>query len=262
MTEGELPVMRELQQGELGLGELLRRARERKGLSYVDLEAMTRIRRTYLKALEEEKFELLPPPIFVKGYLKILAQALDIEEGSLLHIYAQISQPPPQAEFAKVPIEPATPPSPWRRVVVLATLFLLVVLSAVGYYALTELRQFLAPQPQVETTYIQPEPSQEAFGGDQGAIQESPPPKAPPAQSGVRVVLKASGRSWVRVIADREKVFEGFLKSGEMGSWEASEEITIRVGNAGGVAVSVNGSTFTPMGKPGQVVEQTFTSSP
>jgi len=244
------------------LGELLRHAREERGISLVDLEVMTRIRRRYLEALEEERFEVLPPPVFVKGYLKVIAKALGLEEGLLIQAYAQASQPPPPPELVKVPIEPATPPSPWRRAAFFVTLLTFLLLTAVGYYAFTELRQFLAPQPQGETTLVQPETPQGAPQGEQGAaIQEPPPPRAPPTQTGLRVEVKASGRSWLRVLADGEKVFEGFLLSGETRSWEAIGEITLRVGNAGAIAISVNDSSFTPMGKPGQVVEQTFSSS-
>ena len=61
------------------IGTSLREARLRQGLDLVDAEAATKIRPKYLQALEEERFELLPSPTYVKGFLRSYADYLGLD---------------------------------------------------------------------------------------------------------------------------------------------------------------------------------------
>ncbi|HZC28316.1 MAG TPA: RodZ domain-containing protein [Gaiellaceae bacterium] len=61
------------------IGNSLREARLRQQLELPELEQQTKIRSKYLKALEDEKFELLPAPTYVRGFLRSYADALGLE---------------------------------------------------------------------------------------------------------------------------------------------------------------------------------------
>lgn len=61
------------------IGNSLREARVRQQLDFPELEQQTKIRSKYLKALEDEKFDLLPAPTYVKGFLRNYADALGLE---------------------------------------------------------------------------------------------------------------------------------------------------------------------------------------
>lgn len=61
------------------IGSSLRDARVRKGLDLTELEAETKIRAKYLRALEEEHFDLLPGDTYVKGFLRIYAERLGLD---------------------------------------------------------------------------------------------------------------------------------------------------------------------------------------
>jgi cytoskeletal protein RodZ len=61
------------------IGSSLRDARVRKGLELTSLEAETKIRAKYLRALEEERFDLLPGDTYVKGFLRIYAEKLGLD---------------------------------------------------------------------------------------------------------------------------------------------------------------------------------------
>jgi hypothetical protein len=61
------------------IGNSLREARLRQELDFPELEQQTKIRSKYLKALEDEQFELLPAPTYVKGFLRNYADALGLE---------------------------------------------------------------------------------------------------------------------------------------------------------------------------------------
>jgi hypothetical protein len=61
------------------IGNSLREARLRQQLDFTELEQQTKIRAKYLKALEDEKFDVLPAPTYVKGFLRNYADALGLE---------------------------------------------------------------------------------------------------------------------------------------------------------------------------------------
>jgi cytoskeletal protein RodZ len=60
-------------------GSSLREARVRRGIELAQVAAETRIRRRYLQALEEERFELRPGSVYAKGFLRAYADYLGLE---------------------------------------------------------------------------------------------------------------------------------------------------------------------------------------
>jgi hypothetical protein len=62
--------------------------------------------------------------------------------------------------------------------------------------------------------------------------------------------------SWIQILADDVKVFEGVLQPGDARNWTGQRRVAIRAGNAGGVEVIVNGISRGVMGTQGQVVDQ------
>jgi cytoskeletal protein RodZ len=64
---------------ESDVGAALRALREARGLSVEDVSDITRVRPTYLSAIEERRIEDLPSRPFVVGYLRAYAQALDLD---------------------------------------------------------------------------------------------------------------------------------------------------------------------------------------
>jgi cytoskeleton protein RodZ len=61
------------------IGNSLREARLRHGADLVEAESATKIRSKYLRALEEERFELLPAQTYVKGFLRSYAEYLGLD---------------------------------------------------------------------------------------------------------------------------------------------------------------------------------------
>jgi cytoskeleton protein RodZ len=61
------------------IGNSLREARVRQGLELADVERATKIRPKYLRALEDEQFEILPAQTYVKGFLSTYAEFLGLD---------------------------------------------------------------------------------------------------------------------------------------------------------------------------------------
>jgi cytoskeletal protein RodZ len=61
------------------IGNSLREARVRRGIEFPQAEAAIKIRGKYLRALEDEQFELLPAETYVKGFLRTYAEYLGLD---------------------------------------------------------------------------------------------------------------------------------------------------------------------------------------
>jgi cytoskeleton protein RodZ len=61
------------------IGSSLREARVRQDIDFPELEGITKIRPKYLRALEDEQFDILPAPTYVRGFLRSYAEALGLD---------------------------------------------------------------------------------------------------------------------------------------------------------------------------------------
>lgn len=67
-----------------------------------EVEARTKIRAKYLRALENEEWDLLPGPTFVRSFLRTYAQALGLDGKALVEEYRLRCEPPTEAELQAV----------------------------------------------------------------------------------------------------------------------------------------------------------------
>jgi cytoskeletal protein RodZ len=61
------------------IGNSLREARLRQGLEFPEIEHATKVRSKYLRALEDEQFDILPAQTYVKGFLRTYAEYLGLD---------------------------------------------------------------------------------------------------------------------------------------------------------------------------------------
>ena len=124
------------------IGATLREARMRARIDVSEIEAQTKIRAKYLRALENEEWSLLPGPTFVKSFLRTYAQALGLDGKALVEEY-RLSQESstefyePIAASAGASRRPRSPRGPSRGYVAavvasLGLIVLLIVLLATG----------------------------------------------------------------------------------------------------------------------------------
>src|ERR1700754_4738254 len=69
------------------IGETLRETRMRRRIDMTEVEAATKIRAKYLRALENEEWDLLPGPTFVKTFLRTYAEYLELDPRMLVEEY-------------------------------------------------------------------------------------------------------------------------------------------------------------------------------
>ena len=68
-------------------GRYIASVRAGKGMSVDELSASTRIASRYIEAIENNDFERLPAAVFVRGYLREIAQVLEVDEAALVEGY-------------------------------------------------------------------------------------------------------------------------------------------------------------------------------
>jgi cytoskeleton protein RodZ len=84
------------------IGATLREARMRARIDVSEIEAQTKIRAKYLRALENEEWDLLPGPTFVRSFLRTYAQALDLDDKALVDEYRRLYEQPSELEHQPV----------------------------------------------------------------------------------------------------------------------------------------------------------------
>ncbi len=115
------------------LGSSLRDARERKGLTFADLEQVTKVRAKYLRALEEDDFQTLPGPTYVRGFLRVYAEALGLDGQLYVDEYnSRYAAGDEDPQIRPRQVAPARPVR-WveRNAVVLALVAIVVVTAGV-----------------------------------------------------------------------------------------------------------------------------------
>lgn len=252
------------------LGETLKAAREQQGLTLADVEAATHIRRHLLQALEENKTELFPSPVIARGLIRNYAKFLKLDPVEALTLYDGKGRIPVKGqraaqdgiEFMNLSMAPR---SYFNVELLIGVVLGFLVVGGVWYLANGAL---LSP-PAITATPTHT-PRAEGITEDSALLLPTTtplptntptplPPTATPTPiiySGVTVELSVLEPSWVQILADDEKIFEGIVEVGDNPSWTGEERVAIRAGNGGGVEVIVNGINRGLMGAEGQVVDQ------
>jgi hypothetical protein len=71
------------------IGSTLREARMRAGIDITEVESRTKIRAKYLRAIENEEWDLLPGPVYVKSFLRTYGDFLGLDSRALIDEYKQ-----------------------------------------------------------------------------------------------------------------------------------------------------------------------------
>ncbi len=92
-------------------------------------------------------------------------------------------------------------------------------------------------------------------------VTETPTPllEAELVVEGIHVEAEATEKTYLQVTIDGEMVFEEILEEGDIQTFDAEQTITIRVGNAAGLKVTVNGEEVGPLGEKDEVVDLEYT---
>lgn len=243
----------------LKLGETLRERRQALGRTLEQAEAATRIRARLLKALEEGEYDRLPAPGYVRGYITSYARFLELEPKPLLEQFdAEIGHPGserlrlPQTREAVVPRheQHALPKGAVIAGVLVAGAILLGV-WVVGRPA----REPAPTLPEPAVPSAPSTPAAEPGAGRDGATSRpdrradlettAPEPESEPAAQALPFTLEVKvaerGASWLRIIVDGLKAYEGTLTGGQSKTFVVATSASVRIGRPSDVVVLKDG---------------------
>ena len=255
------------------LGPFLKHEREKMNLSQDEIAQKIRLRRFIVEAIENEAWERLPPPVFVKGFVRSYAKTLELDEKRVLDLYYRTAPPEPES------LKPVDAPRASHRVRILLLLLCLAALGCVAYFwyvksstrdrenvsiaerAAALQREVSPPKAQQEEAMsvlptILPEPIKTT------PAEETPQEQRPVEQNAASesdedaLTLKAwvRERTWISICVDGGEPKEFIFQPGARPQWKGTRGFEIIVGNAAGVDFELDGKKMENLGQPGQVV--------
>jgi cytoskeleton protein RodZ len=187
------------------IGNSLREARLRQHLDFPEIEQATKIRGKYLRALEDEQFDVLPAQTYVKGFLRSYAEYLGLDGQLYVDEY--------NSRFVvgeeDTPARPRrSAPRPPRGAQVQSRVVLLTLLGIAGVTAIVI----------VAWTWGEPQ-KKEPVGLGQTPAQAPAVVKRPATTTAVRMIVTARrGNCWLEVhsgSATGRILFQGTLERGQ-----------------------------------------------
>jgi cytoskeleton protein RodZ len=279
------------------LGDRFRSAREARGLSLSDVSEQIRIRSVYLAAIEEENWSAVGAPVYIRGFLRTYARFLGLDPEGVVAAFngevpgaqtaSQADNEPSRASDTARAARPSGPYLIWIAGIIAVLLVAFVVYNEVTMHrSATVVIETAAPSatpselpsnapsagaalalsaglpPPCPSPSAAPGVSPRASGAPRPTPSPCPSPSITPEQiaglgaQSMAIVLTAP--SWLRVTVDGSVSMEGTFPAGTSRAFHGKAAV-VRVGNAGGVAIYVDGKDVGKLGKSGDVIDRSFT---
>jgi len=208
------------------IGLTLQQARQKRRLKLETISKKTKISTRYLKALEAEDWDAFPAPTYVQAFLRNYANFLNLDSDELVREYKKYLEATAKLPTTKRLIPKRIGP---KKITILPIAISIMVFIVWGGWFLF----IRSPSPPV--------------------VKISEEKKAP-------LILSATviEEVWVNIAIDGKEEVQELLLAGDSRTWEAEDSLKIRVGNAGGIELELNGEPLEPLGERGQVVTKTF----
>ncbi|MGE8271687.1 MULTISPECIES: helix-turn-helix domain-containing protein [Stenotrophomonas] len=247
-----------------GCGTRLRQAREAAGLTLEDVGSRLRMPIQVVRSLEEEQWQKLGAPVFVRGQLRSYARLLDVDVGQLLE-QAQVGPvvPPTLVSHTHTPRARRIAENLGRRVLyvgITAVLAVPVWFATRGHFdggatpapntaSLDALPAAVPVTP--SAAGIEPSTPVEVAAAPASKPAATPyvaslapvPRSAPAAAAANTLDMQFNGDSWVDIGGpDGTSVEKALIKSGESRSFTPGQVARVTLGNASAVQVQQNGA--------------------
>ncbi len=254
------------------VGVRLSRAREAKGLQLEEAAEAMHLSPDALADLEADCFDTLGAQVFVKGHLRQYAHLLDIDADAIIEGYAQQDHPSDEP-FVGVLAEPIKVRDDGQlRVMVAGGVGVALLLALFLWWwanpaetqpiAASEpeptaplqtetARPVVVPEPVADPPSVVPEQSTPAEQRDAEGIASTFPEAATagatvssdPATLAVEVIFAED--CWAEIFGgDDQRLFYGLGRAGARSRFTATPPMTVLLGNAGAVEISVNGQAY------------------
>ncbi|WP_243744624.1 helix-turn-helix domain-containing protein [Streptomyces hainanensis] len=254
------------------VGRTLQQARIDAKLTVDQVSAATRVRIPIVQAIEQDDFSRCGGDVYARGHVRTIARAVGLDPAEVMALYnAQQGEQPaptlssgPLFEAERIRPEPRRPN--WTAAMVAA------IVAVIGFVGFTFFSGGDEADPgavaeRASTPGASPE--DEPRPGDGQQEEAAPEDEPDPSESAVaavpadKVTIQATvedGSSWVSAKnGNGELIFEGVLEEGDSQIFTDDDQIDLVLGNAGAVALRVNGKDIDTDFEMGQVQRLSYT---
>jgi cytoskeleton protein RodZ len=230
------------------IGNSLREARLRQGYELPRVEADTKIRAKYLRALEEERFEVLPGETYVKGFLRTYSEYLGLDGQLYVDEF--------NSRFTQED-EPVAPPRPRpqpSRAPAVESNFVIVALAGIIAVTILVVVAWKFGSTGAETSTGIPPDSASPSASTGTTTRKGPSTSSSPhKRQKTRLVLYSEGGDcWLRVrskSATGKLLYEGTLQAGQTQRFVDDKRIWVQLGAPAYLKGTVNGERIRNMPK-------------
>lgn len=121
----------DLLEDSIRLGDLFTKAREKLELSQKEIASRLNLKEEIIAALDANDFDKLPAPIYVKGYIRSYARAVNLDADNLIKIYQGTADSPPEIlPDVKPKIQASSKDTPVKAMTYLVTFTLMILIIA------------------------------------------------------------------------------------------------------------------------------------
>jgi cytoskeletal protein RodZ len=227
----------------VSIGESLADARRQAGLSVTQVSQQTRIRESIIRDIEQDDFSQCGGDFYARGHIRGIAAAVGADPVPLIRAYDAEHGSPGPIRAADV-FEPSRPVKirERRRSPSLSMIVGVVLLAIIGFGAY-RLASGHTPgsgsRPAAAATH-QATPSATA--------PARPSPSPTPTADDVVIKLTATEDCWVQLTSssDGSQLYMGVVPAGASMKWTEKQAVNVRLGNPGGVILTVNGKRQNP----------------
>jgi len=240
----------------MSLGSLIAKARKDAGFSLEDLAAKTNIRINVLSEIEKNNFSHCGGETYARGHVRNIAAVLKADQKEFIRLYEE-EQGGETRSIKDLLIENSVMRLPaearkvsWKVLVMISVVSLFVV--GIGQVVISNINT---------NDVVGAAPSTSA--SPTAAESPSAEPSAESTFSsgtGVEVVINAvRAKSWLFVSdASGRTLFSGQVSRGAVKVFSSDSQLNLKVGNAGGVDLKVNGKKVEAIGVDGEVVSVSY----
>ena len=243
----------------MSLGSSITQARKSAGLSIEDLSASTNIRTALLKEIESDNFANCGGETYARGHIRNIAMKLGVDP--LIYIAAfEDEQMHTDRSMKELLVENSVMRQPeearkvsWKVLATISVSSLFIAGLAqiiISNTATVEIPEPIASITATESATPSPEAS-EATPTEQATVSTG---------EGVELVVSASrAKSWLFVSdATGRTLFSGQMSRGSSKTFRTDVSLNVKIGNAGGVDLTVNGKKVDSIGVDGEVVSVSY----
>jgi len=252
--------------GDMKLGEGLRRAREDAGLNLDELAHITNLRSSLILLIEKDDFSQCGGDTYARGHIRNIARAVGASPESFLAQFdAEHSTDSRSIHAQLVDNNAAAIRSENRKLswkVLAGASLSIAVLIGVAQFSINALDSESTTSELIAEP-VDPSAAPVTPSATPSAIPSvSPSATAATASSTGRplqlVIAATRGNSNIHVVVAGETLYKGPLFQGEEKTFVGENSISIYLGNAGDLDLTLNGEKLAPLGERNQEIRKTF----